>query len=946
LSLLFALIISGGQLQAQEESLTREDLERVRSEAVHRIQELEGWVQYISQKGTLSEDVQDAIAKIQEDRLFYDSLVTLEDDLFALNPDTMFARDVSVPQYLNDLHLFYTKSADGKSILFSDLRLSDVVKKEYLYLKLYFLTKYRERHKDFNQNYPGRRRIAILRIDREQDGWKVRIAGISLVREKKPDGNPWNEDEFEKEYKPFVKDRKNKLPTFLGASGDSIEFTRQQLKLQHEYDSLYAEAVQTKLVQSEAQKKREDLFREAIARGDSLFTAGNFAEAILAYSEARSQKPFDAFARDKIRELGKLMEDARSGPAELLKKQIAAARNELLLHDYEDALEGFQIALKLAPEDSSIRKEINRLGGILRKRDERQALYIGGSTRLALKAFSNESDQNKENPDFFFERGRCYQHAGENKKAISDYSKAIEMDKNYKPAYQFRAEAFEKTKQFPLAIADYSTLTTMDPSNPEYLLSKAKVMIKNKDPEGAFKSLDQAIVLQPENPQFLTEKAALLRQTKNQDEALQFADKAIAARSGYPLAHYERGLVLIDQNEDKEATSSLLKARRLGLGKEQTDFLDALAVAEEKKAIQANLKNAKEDAVRYLKKSLVFRPNYPPVLLQLAELHQNLEQAKEGLLAVNQAIFYKPDYAAAHLLKGNLLLSSAGADASLESYYKARRYDPKNALNCVGLGNSYSRLNKLDSALHWYSEAIKLKPDLGQAYLQRGICHFRKENYSRATQDLETAIRKDGKLSEARFFMGMVKKAYNRFDEAVDDFKEAEDDGYNPYLCHVETGICYEKQDKQSKARKFYSEAIKLNPDMAQAYLLRGMSHLKDDNRKEAFADLDEGLKIDTAMDRMDYPVEFGFLCIEFGNAEKGEDFFRKALARDAFLVKANFGYGLCLFNRGEVVLGMTFIEQAFIPKKLTMSDLKKLPGTKNLLKNKVFKELKNQYLD
>ena len=929
----------------QDFTISEPEADQIRSQAVLRIQELEGWMQYISQKGTTSEDVQDALAKIQEDGLFFDSLVTLEDDLFALRADSMFPKDVSVPQYLNDLHLFYHKSTDGKSLIFSDIRLSDIIQKEYTYLKVFFLCRYRERHKDFAENYPVRKRVALMRIQKIRSDWKLQIAGISFFKEKTQEGKAISDEEFDREFKPFVRERKNKLPTFIGANDDSLEFTQIQLKLKREYDSLYAENIKSKLIQSEAQKKRDMLYDASIREGDSLLTAGNFAIAIEAFTEARTQKPFEIYPRDKVRELTKILQDPKSNPAEILRAQLIQAREKLKLRDYDEALADFQIARKLAPEDSVVRNEIQRLDFKLRKRDMLRALYMDASPRLALKAFAKEAAESKDNPDFYFERARCYQASGDRRKAISDLSRAISLDPGFKQALIQRAEIYTQDKQFPEAIADLSALTVLEPGNSLHFFNKAEAMQLNKDNEGAGKLYNQALKMDPENPQYLVARAALFRKLQKPDEALKLLDKAIFIRSSYPDAYFEKGMNLLDQNEVKDAAAALLRARRLGLSQAQTDYLDQLAEASEKLARKAEESKTPENALPLWQKSLVYRPNHPPTLLRIAEIQGNSGEIQEALMAVNKALFYKQDLVKGYLLKGNLLLASGDAKASLEPLYKARKFDSKNFAASLAIGTAFMNLQRLDSAMVWFGDAIRINPDLAEAYLQRGICHFRKENYVRSLQDLETTLKKNETIAEANFYKGMVFKAYKRFEEAIDDFRNAVRGGFNPYEANIQTGICYEKLDKSSKARQYYSEAVKLNRDLPTAYLLRGMSELKDENTKEAYADLDEGLKIDTSLAKADYRVELGYLSLKFEDEEKAEACFRRVLDFDRFHPRGNFGLGLCLYNRGENVLAMQHLEQALISKKISMDDIKDMPGTKKLLKDKGFKDLKSRFL-
>ena len=926
------------------EDISKEEQEELRSMAVQRIQNLADWLNFITQKGTSSEDVQDCIGQMFQEHLFFDSLVTLEDDIYAIRADTMFPKDVGLSKYLNDWHFFYNKSMDGKSITYSDLRLSGFSRKEYLFLKVYFLARYRERHKDFDEDYPPRKRVATLRLEQVEGKWQVSIAGISFYRGLMADGSLISESAFEEEFRPFVKEKKNRMPLNSNGVADSSQ-VEVQFKLQKEYDSLYAEAVKGKLLLSENQKKKENQYLAAIEKADSLLLAKMFPEAIEVYTEARTLKPFEIYPRNKIRELGQLLVSTNKQPQDIFNEKVAEGDLKKKLRDYESAIQSYQIALHLFPDHAGLKEKMHTCENILRRRAEIRSMYMSGNKKLALKAFSNEANSNKENPDFYFERAKCYLHTGDRKKGISDLNKAISLDPGFKGALLVRAAFWEKEKNLPLAIADYTVLISVDPNFPEFHFLKGQALAASKDYETALLEYDKAIKADANQAAYLCGKADVLRIQKNYSEAIGLTEKAISLKPSFANSHFIKGLVLLEQGEEKPAAQAILKARRLGLAQGFLKNLDELAEACEKQAEQLEKQDAAENAFAMLRKSIALRPAWPGVYMQLAGLHVRQKRMNDAIKAVDQAIFVKEDFLPAYIKKGELLLSTKEFEAALNPFYSARRLDRKNLDACVGIGEAFTNMQKYDSAMFWFGEAIKLKSDFARAYLQRGICHFRKESYVRASQDLEDAIRYESGLAEAYFYKGKVNKAYNRFDKAIDDFSSAIQYGYSKFECNIEVGNSYEKIGKPEKALRFFTAAINENRDRPEAYLFRGMSNLRSDNKKDAMADLDEGLKIDTSLALAPYRIELGFLCLEFDEFVKAESNFIKALIFDRYSPRANFGLGICEFQRGEIGVSMKSFEQALLVKKLEFAQIKKMPGIKKILKHEKFKELREIYL-
>jgi tetratricopeptide (TPR) repeat protein len=947
---LFFLIASAPvQFAAAQETveLAKEEQEEIRSRVISQMKFYSDLMNIVVKKGIDPDEVQDFIttAFSPEQPLFYDSLTILEDDFYAIRADTLPAKDVSVGKYINDLFLFYSKSVDDNSISLYDYRFSRFGRKKYLYVNLFFQVRYRERHKDFSESYPVRKRIATFRIEKKGTDWMPSITGIYFYREKRPDGSIISPEEFELEYKPYVKERRVIHSTTENVL-DTLSFDEKQRELLRKADSSYHEALNNQRLALDGERKKEEAYYLSIQKGDSLSAAGLFREAAEYYSDARSLKPFDFTARDKVREMMNLLDGSTEAPEEKLRKQKEFADLKYRIRDFEEALEAYRMVIKLSPEDGSAKERIAELEGILRKWSEIRAMYMDGSSKRASKAFSAEASSGKENPVFYFERARFHLHENERKKGISDLNKAISLHPGFRDALLLRADYYLREGNPASAVADYSSLISIEPGNASNHELKAQAHLAARDAEAAEKEYNLALKIEPDNPQYLSARAALFRQRKSYQDALASAEKALSLKPNFPSAHFQKGLTLLELGEEKAAGMSIQKARKLGLNQLQTAELDKIAGEYEKKAAQVEVAESTEAAISLLKKSLVFKPNSPPTCLRMAELYEKVGKPQDAVKAVDQAIFLREDLIPAYLLKGRIQVNSGEIESSLLTFNKVRKYDSKNLEAAMGLGKAFIRLQKYDSALVWFASVLSLRPDHPEALLNRGICHYKKENYVRASQDFELALREDSKLSEAYFFKGKVHKAYNRFVAAIEDFEKAARLGFNVFECHIEAGNGYEKLGKGAKAIEYYTKAIALNPEKAEAYLMRGMCRLKDEDINNAMADLDEGLKIDTSLSRGPYRTELGFIHLEFEDFERAEKCFTRALEFDRYQPRANFGMGICQFQKGEVSQAMRSFEQGFIPKKLDYAFIKKMPGIKKVLKNKEFKVLEDKYLN
>ena len=74
-------------------------------------------------------------------------------------------------------------------------------------------------------------------------------------------------------------------------------------------------------------------------------------------------------------------------------------------------------------------------------------------------------------------------------------------------------------------------------------------------------------------------------------------------------------------------------------------------------------------------------------------------------------------------------------------------------------------LNRFDEAEKEYGEAIKLDPNLWQAYIQRGILYFMQKKYQKALDDFEQEISLNKQLNNNKDLKQVIadcKKALNK----------------------------------------------------------------------------------------------------------------------------------------------------------------------------------------
>ena len=141
------------------------------------------------------------------------------------------------------------------------------------------------------------------------------------------------------------------------------------------------------------------------------------------------------------------------------------------------------------------------IGAILSLIPLGQPLLIGmGAASISsavLHSLSAKAEKN--NAQFYYERGVKKLDKGIYKGAISDYTKAIEINPEYEDAYYDRGFAKEKIKDYVGAISDYNKVIKLNQNAWDAFFGRGFAKEKTKDYEGAISDYNKAIKLNPKN---------------------------------------------------------------------------------------------------------------------------------------------------------------------------------------------------------------------------------------------------------------------------------------------------------------------------------------------------------------------------------------------------------------------------------------------------------------
>jgi tetratricopeptide (TPR) repeat protein len=125
-------------------------------------------------------------------------------------------------------------------------------------------------------------------------------------------------------------------------------------------------------------------------------------------------------------------------------------------------------------------------------------------------------------------------------------------------------------------------------------------------------------------------------------------------------------------------------------------------------------------------------------------------------------------------------------------------------------GRKHQVQKEYEAALRAYNQAIRIAPELGEAYYWRGSVHGAMGETARALADLDSALERDTRLAPAYLARGKLRTATGDLNGALADFGELLRIQANDPEFYLHRGICLEKKGLLDDAMADFHRVLKL----------------------------------------------------------------------------------------------------------------------------------------
>lgn len=370
---------------------------------------------------------------------------------------------------------------------------------------------------------------------------------------------------------------------------------------------------------------------------------------------------------------------------------------------------------------------------------------------------------------------------------------------------------------------------------------------------GLFTGTAQAGPARPKRAHALAEellaRGCVYIQKQVWDEAAREFRKAIKMEPDYAEAFNNLGLCLLYANKPQEAIDALDQA---------LEYFPGWYIAEANLGLAFQRMGQNEDAAGCYEKAVLKNKKQPAVWLALGDALAALGRIDKALDAYHTAVDLSPQYDMAYYRIGMLQARRNKIDEAEEALLKAVEIEPDNAEATAVLGAIAARKGNLNAARDYFTQVHELEKVPAPA--QRGMnrLHVFRKGLRKAFDEWKAEMPETQPLAVCFYNLGLAHMASDNLPEAKEAFHRAADADPRWTLPVIWFGFFAALDGDAVTARKYWDQAVKLEPDNGMVREQLGYLAIAMGLQKEAEAHFKEALRLGRDIPQEDMQPDAG----------------------------------------------------------------------------------------
>ncbi len=341
-------------------------------------------------------------------------------------------------------------------------------------------------------------------------------------------------------------------------------------------------------------------------------------------------------------------------------------------------------------------------------------------------------------------------------------------------------------------------------------------------------------------------------------------------------AYTARDLLAMESGKDSVGTGLLGQAMRMAAN---DSLVEALAIVE-------NI--------------LVGNPNHGSAWFARGSILSRRGMRQDAILAYENAVEYSGgETKAIPLYNLGCLYRDLGDVAKGEELFReAINRRPAYLLARFNLAVLLSKQSETrEDAYRAYEQLLRLNPDYGEAYFNRGVMRMQDGQLDSAVVDFERTVEADSSFAKAWYNLGRLTSESGQADQAVAYYRRAvQADPENP-KARLNLAIVLGRQDRYEEAAIVGAETVEKYPSYASALYNLAIAYSHTDQNEKARETYEKVLKLEPYHARA--WQNLGVLHARAKRSEKAIECYKEALALDPSNLSARYNLALQL-RRGD----------------------------------------------
>lgn len=549
---------------------------------------------------------------------------------------------------------------------------------------------------------------------------------------------------------------------------------------------------------SQAIELNPNYFHAYVYRGIAYQNLKRFEEALKDFEEAVAIDPGNAYvyANRGITkaEMGDLQSAEKDYSKALLidDKLLPAYLNRAVIREKLDNSEGAMADCNAAIKLNMFSDAAYGLRGYL--------WYKQKNYHYAIEDFNRALKVNPDNKRILMNRAMVWYDMKKFPETMADYSKIIELDSNYIYAYYNRAMLRAEVGETNAAIADLDRVVDMNPDNILIYFNRGLLKMQINDLYGAYDDFSESLRLYPDFVKAYLARAAVSAELKDYDAADKDRYHASEVMDRY------RKMKAGDRNALVDTTANFQKL--IDINAKNDEVRDVINGRVQDKNVIVELQDV--FWVQYLSLDSLRSGKvqyYNKHIMSYNQAH-NYDPA---ITLANKEVLYPADFVAPYMEKLSQQIAETG---DLDSYLLR--------------GSFYLQQGEFPKAIADFSAILEKDPRHLLALFNRAAAQMHMYDYIESIDDKTPKVVGEVKQESRKIDYSQVLQDYQKCLEIDPDFVFAR---YN--MANV-----FAKSEDIDKAIATYTEVIRQDKDIAEAYYNRGILYIYVGKKALANADL------------------------------------------------------------------------------------------------------------